>query len=76
MMSNPVENYASDAVLEQERTTLFREFPLILGHSSELPDAGSFMTNNDTGMPLLITRNGEGEVQAFLNVCRPSRGAG
>lgn len=74
MMSNPVENYASDAVLDQERTTLFREFPLILGHSSELPDAGSFMTNNDTGMPLLITRNSEGEVQAFLNVCR-HRGA-
>lgn len=74
MMANPVANYASESVLEQEQKTLFREFPLILGHSSELPDAGSFLTNNDTGMPLLITRNDAGEVQAFLNVCR-HRGA-
>jgi len=74
MMANPVENYASDKVLEAEQQILFREFPLILAHSSELPDAGSFLTNNDTGMPLLITRNDAGEVQAFLNVCR-HRGA-
>ena len=45
MMANPVENYASDKVLEAEQQILFREFPLILAHSSELPDAGSFLTN-------------------------------
>lgn len=74
VMHNPVENYASQDVLDQEMKILFREFPLIMGHASDLPEPGSFMTNNDTGLPLLITRNRQGEVKAFLNVCR-HRGA-
>jgi phenylpropionate dioxygenase-like ring-hydroxylating dioxygenase large terminal subunit len=74
LMRNPVEYYASKEQLEREVKVLFREFPLILGHSSDLPDPGSFLTNDDTGMPLLITRNEQGVVRAFLNVCR-HRGA-
>ena len=42
--------------------------------SSELPEAGSFLTNSDLGKPILMTRDEQGRFRAFLNVCR-HRGA-
>ena len=67
---HPVINYADPNRLQQEIDTLFRLFPIIMGHSSQLPETGSFLTHNDTGIPILVTRNTQGQVKAFINVCR------
>ncbi len=67
--SIPAQHYFSEERLEQERAVLFRRYPLILGHVSELaPD--SVRALEAAGLPVLLTRDTQGEVRAFLNVCR------
>lgn len=54
---------------EKERRLLLRT-PLIVGRATELPEPGSFFTLDFAEVPLLIVRDAEGQVRAFLNVCR------
>jgi phenylpropionate dioxygenase-like ring-hydroxylating dioxygenase large terminal subunit len=74
LMRNPVTTYTDPAILAQEVETLFRKFPIIMGHASQLPEPATYFTNDDLGVPILVTRNNAGEVKAFMNVCR-HRGA-
>lgn len=71
---NPVSRYTDPEQLRQEIDILFRQFPIVVAHTSELAEVGDFVIHDDTGVPLLITRSAEAEVSAFLNVCR-HRGA-
>lgn len=74
VLLNPVTHYYDPARLQREVDTLFRKFPIILGHRAQLAEPGQYLTHNDTGVPILVTRNRAGEVKAFVNVCR-HRGA-
>jgi len=74
MLRNPVSHYADPQRLAQEQAILFREFPIIVGHVSQLTSAGDFFTHDETGVPILVTRTRRGSVKAFMNVCR-HRGA-
>jgi phenylpropionate dioxygenase-like ring-hydroxylating dioxygenase large terminal subunit len=74
VMKIPVVEYTDPDQLRREIDILFRQFPIIVGHISQLPAPGTFFTHNATGVPMLITRNRDGAVKAFLNVCR-HRGA-
>ena len=74
VMFNPVEHYTSASQLDKEMRVLFRDFPIIVAHSSQLDSAGQYITHNDTGVPLLVTRNRDRQIKAFINVCR-HRGA-
>lgn len=74
VMVNPIERYNSPERVQQEIDILFRKFPLILGHVSDLAEPGDFFTHDATGVPILVTRTQDREVKAFLNVCR-HRGA-
>ena len=65
----PVENYFDAAVREREVERLFRPLPLIVGHASELPP-GHVLAHDDYGVPILLSRGGDGRFRAFLNVCR------
>ena len=65
----PVENYFSDAVRDAELARLFRALPLIVGHASELP-SGHVLAHDEYGVPMLLTRDANGNFRAFLNVCR------
>jgi len=49
---------------------LFRQFPIIVGHTEQLTESGQYLTHNDTGVPILVTRNRDGQLKAFINVCR------
>ena len=66
----PVENYTSNERLELERQKLFRTLPTIAAHVSELSENGSFLTQSINGKSLLITRDKDGGIHAFLNACR------
>jgi phenylpropionate dioxygenase-like ring-hydroxylating dioxygenase large terminal subunit len=74
MMENPVAKYTDPAQLEAEINTLFRNFPIIIAHASQLSEPGQFITHDHTGVPILVARTRDGEVKAYLNVCR-HRGA-
>ena len=69
-----INTYTDLELFEREKKMLFKERPLLMAFSNDLPENGDFITNEDTGIPILITRNSEGRVKAFLNVCR-HRGA-
>src|SRR3546814_16806340 len=70
----PAADYLDEVRFQAEKKILFRETPLALAFSCEIPEFGSFKLHEDTGASILIIRNQEGQVKAFLNACRP-RGA-
>ena len=65
-----VGDYTSPERAALEWDTLFRDHPQVIGLSGDLPRPGSFLTTNDFGTPILATRDGEGRLRAFANVCR------
>lgn len=70
---SPLERY-NDADRFAAERAMFRRTPLIVAHSSELPEPAAFLRRDIAGLPGLLTRDREGQLHAFLNVCR-HRGA-
>jgi choline monooxygenase len=58
--------------LEQER--IFRLTWHYVGHAGRLPEPSSYFASTSGGIPVVAVRDREGELRAFLNVCR-HRGA-
>jgi hypothetical protein len=54
----PVANYTSVEKWERERQKLFRESPLLLGLSGDLPTNGSYRTLTVCDVPVLMIRAG------------------
>lgn len=73
ILRHPVSVYACPQRLAAEEALLRRE-PLLMGLSCRLPAPGTFFTDDDTGIPVLMTRDEEGIARAFINACR-HRGA-
>lgn len=69
-----VDRYIDPAELERERVALFRRQPVIVAHTSEVPERGNFVTENVCGVPLVVLRDAEGTIRVFVNACR-HRGA-
>ena len=69
----PVCNYL-DPERFQAELALIRSQLNIVAHSSQLPEPGDFITKDVCGSPILVARQSDGGVKAFLNVCR-HRGA-
>lgn len=72
--SNAVSKYLCPERFQRKLDTVLRRGPQIAAHASELPGAGHFLTRRIAGLPVLLTRDDDGAVHAFLNVCR-HRGA-
>jgi len=70
----PTSDYTDRDLAEREWSTFFAGSPQCVGLSGDLPEPGSFLTNNDLGVPILATRDANGVFQAFVNSCR-HRGA-
>ncbi len=62
--------YMDQERLQKEILSVFKQHPLIVAHQSELPNHGSFLAQNLSGVPVLLVRNQEGKIKAYLNVCR------
>lgn len=72
--TNPVASYTDPERLERELGILFRRYPLLMGLSNRIPEPGDYFADDNCGVPILVVRDHDGEVRAFLNVCR-HRGA-
>lgn len=70
----PVAEYTCPKQAETEKQRFFRDDLICVGLSARLSSPGSFITDNLSGVPILVTRDAQGQVHAFLNVCR-HRGA-
>lgn len=71
---NPVSDYTCPHQAARERDLFFRRGPLCIGLGCLLPQAGHFLTHDHAGVPILLVRQADGSLRAFLNVCR-HRGA-
>ena len=72
--TNPITSYTDPHRLDRELRILFRRYPLMMGLGCRIPQPGDYFTDDNCGVPILIVRDQDGEVRAFLNVCR-HRGA-
>ena len=66
--------FVDQEVLERERRQIFNRCWLYLGHESEIPHNGEFLTRDVGGREILFVRGKDGEARAFYNTC-PHRGA-
>ncbi|MEQ8348867.1 MAG: aromatic ring-hydroxylating dioxygenase subunit alpha [Sneathiellaceae bacterium] len=65
--------FVDPAILELERRAVFDRCWLYAGHESEFAAPGDFVTRKIGGRPLILVRDRQGAVRAFLNSC-PHRG--
>ncbi|MDA9942221.1 aromatic ring-hydroxylating dioxygenase subunit alpha [Luminiphilus sp.] len=70
----PVSAYTDEAQFQAERQAVYFESPIAIALSLEIPQPGDFQTQTIMGIPLLITRDRDGVIHCFINVCR-HRGA-
>ena len=71
---SPVSRYLDQDRFQLEQQKLFWGYPLLVAHVSELAGEGDFLRRTIAGVPMLLTRDRQGQVNAFYNVCR-HRGA-
>jgi choline monooxygenase len=62
--------YSSEDVLRVERERIFARSWQYAGRVEEVADPGSLLPVDAGGIPILVTRGGNGELRAFVNVCR------
>jgi phenylpropionate dioxygenase-like ring-hydroxylating dioxygenase large terminal subunit len=66
--------YTDPALYEAEKKAIFDRFPFVAGMSRDIEKPGDYINTSDFGTPLLITRNKDGVIKAYVNSCR-HRGA-
>lgn len=63
-------SYHSQALLELEKDHVFRNHWQIVGHVSDIPNAGDYLAMDVVGERALVVRGKDGTVRAFHNMCR------
>ena len=66
----PYSWYSDPEILRREQAQIFRSAWQYAGHLGQLPEPGTFFTGRAGRMPVVVTRARDGELRAFLNVCR------
>ena len=62
--------YTSQDRANREREILFHDFPIVGGFSCQVKKPGDYFTDALGPVPILVTRNYDGELRAFANICR------
>ena len=70
----PGSRYVEKEFLALERERMWKRAWLFAGHTDQLPNLGSWFLTRNTGSPILVVRDLQGEVRAFYNTCQ-HRGA-
>ena len=65
----PTSDYTSNERWSSEMENIFQTLPLMLALSIEMPNPGDYKSIEVTGIPILMTRDKNNNVNAFRNVC-------
>src|SRR5438067_371637 len=66
----PYSWYSDPEILRREEERILRTAWQYAGHTGELPERGAFRATRAGRSPVVLTRTRDGELHAFLNVCR------
>lgn len=66
----PAWTYDNDEMTELEKEMLFRRQWLLVGHVSEIPEPGDYLTFDVADERALTIRDRDGAVRSFHNLCR------
>jgi choline monooxygenase len=62
--------YVDEAVLRLEESRIFRGAWQYVGHTGQVGEPGSYFTARVGHVPVVVTRDRSGTLDAFVNVCR------
>ncbi|HSW08789.1 aromatic ring-hydroxylating oxygenase subunit alpha [Aquabacterium sp.] len=62
-------HYTDPLHWQQEQQAVFSQWPIVAAHSAEL-GPHSALPFDALGVPIVLTRDGDGRARAFFNVCR------
>ncbi|MCY3859983.1 MAG: aromatic ring-hydroxylating dioxygenase subunit alpha [Gammaproteobacteria bacterium] len=74
IVRSPVDDFTSQELLTQEQQIFFKDTPLFVGLTSDLPKSGNYKVETINDTSILFVRDPTGRFRAFANVCR-HRGA-
>ena len=66
---NPVAQYTDLDRFNQEKEEIFKNQPICIGISSLIPNVGDWFTVEVVGYPILLVRDKENKINAYLNIC-------
>lgn len=66
----PSRYYVDPDIHAQEIRKIFQHSWLYVGHNSDLPEVGSYLTAELAGQPIMVVRMQENELRVFFNVCQ------
>jgi phenylpropionate dioxygenase-like ring-hydroxylating dioxygenase large terminal subunit len=66
----PFDWYVDPAVLRAEQAHIFRHAWQYVGHAGQITERGSYFTARVGDIPIVVTRARDGDLRAFVNVCR------
>lgn len=77
----PARLYTDQAVFADEKEKIFSRTWQVVGHASQVANAGDYFTAELVGEPLVFVRGPDGRLRGFYNVCRhragpPAEGCG
>ena len=74
IMIKPVSDYTDDNLIKSEVDKIFYDHPVPIALSAELKENNSYKATKVIETPVLVTRDNNGVIRAFINICK-HRGA-
>src|SRR6266481_4772879 len=68
--SLPQKYFVSPNIFVKEQAEIFSKEWLLVGHQSQIRDAGDYVVRQVIGESLIVIRDKSGEIRGFFNVCR------